>query len=77
MTTKKPRLARTTDSVSKESPKAPLRRKSTKKNSNHSLSDDEIARKAYELWEYRGRPVGSPEEDWFRAKNELSMNATA
>lgn len=23
---------------------------------------------AYELWEKRGRPFGSPEEDWFRAQ---------
>jgi len=30
-----------------------------------------IARRAYELWEARGRPHGSPEEDWFRAQNEL------
>ena len=35
------------------------------------LSDEEIARKAYALWEYRGRPLGSPEEDWYKAKQEL------
>jgi hypothetical protein len=38
----------------------------------YKLSDEEIARKAYALWEERGRPVGSAEEDWFRAKEELS-----
>jgi len=23
---------------------------------------------AYQLWEKRGRPLGSPEQDWFRAE---------
>jgi hypothetical protein len=32
---------------------------------------DEIARLAYLLWERRGRPVGSPDIDWFRAEHEL------
>ena len=26
---------------------------------------------AYRYWEDRGRPVGSPEEDWFHATQEL------
>jgi hypothetical protein len=30
-----------------------------------------IARRAYELWEQRGRPFGSPEVDWQRAIGEL------
>ena len=32
---------------------------------------DEIAALAYELWLERGCPLGSPEVDWFRAKEEL------
>jgi hypothetical protein len=32
---------------------------------------DEIARLAYVLWEARGRPEGSAEEDWIRAEEEL------
>ena len=28
----------------------------------------EIARLAYLLWEKRGGPLGSPEEDWFKAE---------
>ena len=36
-----------------------------------AMSDEEIARKAYFLWESRGRPHGSPEEDWYRAKEQL------
>ncbi|MEO8098546.1 MAG: DUF2934 domain-containing protein [Acidobacteriota bacterium] len=33
---------------------------------------NEIATKAYYLWEDRGRPHGSPEADWFRAQTELA-----
>ena len=35
------------------------------------LTDEEIARRAYNLWENRGKPMGSPEEDWHRATEEL------
>jgi hypothetical protein len=41
-----------------------------------SSGDDwrkEVARYAYELWEKRGRPFGSPEVDWFRAEEELRL----
>jgi hypothetical protein len=31
-----------------------------------------IAARAYELWEMRGRPIGSDEEDWIRAEQELT-----
>jgi len=27
---------------------------------------------AYRLWETRGCPLGSPEVDWFEAKNQLA-----
>jgi hypothetical protein len=30
-----------------------------------------IAQLAYQYWEQRGRPFGSPEEDWFRAEREI------
>ena len=30
-----------------------------------------IAQLAYAYWEARGRPWGSPEEDWFRAEHEI------
>jgi len=32
---------------------------------------NEIEKLSYQLWEERGRPFGSPEEDWFRAEREL------
>jgi hypothetical protein len=35
----------------------------------------EIAALAYEFWEARGCPEGSPEEDWYRAAEELRSRA--
>jgi Protein of unknown function (DUF2934) len=32
---------------------------------------DEIAKLAYELWERRGGPLGSPEIDWYAAESAL------
>jgi hypothetical protein len=34
---------------------------------------NEIARLAYELWERRGRPLGSPEIDWYAAESALGV----
>jgi len=34
---------------------------------------DEIAKLAYELWERRGRPLGSPEIDWYVAESALRV----
>ena len=31
----------------------------------------QIEKLAYRFWEERGRPFGSPEEDWFKAKREF------
>ena len=36
-----------------------------------AATHEEIARLAYDFWEARGRPLGSPEEDWFAAEQEL------
>ena len=35
---------------------------------------DVTARLAYELWEQRGRPFGSPEMDWFAAERVLASS---
>jgi hypothetical protein len=32
---------------------------------------EEIALRAYHLWEERGRPIGSPQEHWSRAEDEM------
>ena len=34
---------------------------------------DEIAKLAYELWQRRGRPLGSPEIDWYAAESALAV----
>lgn len=34
--------------------------------------NEKVAQLAYEKWQRRGAPVGTPEEDWFRAEEELS-----
>ncbi len=36
-----------------------------------AFSHEDIAARAYSLWEARGCPEGSGEEDWFRAVKEL------
>lgn len=35
---------------------------------------DQIAALAYALWEARGCPEGSPEDDWFQAEQELTAS---
>ena len=34
---------------------------------------DEIAKLAYDLWERRGHPLGSPEVDWYAAERILDL----
>jgi hypothetical protein len=36
------------------------------------LSANDIAALAYRLWQERGCPIGSPEEDWLRAEELLT-----
>jgi Protein of unknown function (DUF2934) len=36
------------------------------------ISDDEIARRAYEIWQSRGCPATDGQEDWEAAKAELT-----
>ena len=31
----------------------------------------DTAQRAYALWEARGRPIGSPQQDWFEAETQL------
>ena len=40
------------------------------------VSDEEIANLAYALWEQRGRPLGTPEEDWHNARTQLHSERT-
>ncbi len=36
----------------------------------------EIEKLAYQFWEERGRPFGSPEEDWLKAEREFEGGLT-
>jgi hypothetical protein len=45
--------------------------------STQELPREEIARLAYQLWEERGCPVGSPEIDWERAEKALRYDAAS
>jgi hypothetical protein len=37
----------------------------------HEAKEQDIAALAYELWQGRSCPEGSPQEDWFRAAHQL------
>src|ERR1041385_1238984 len=41
------------------------------KGTTHEATEEDIAALAYELWQDRRCPVGSPKEDWYRAVEEL------
>jgi len=44
--------------------------------SSHKMtSKQSIAELAYRLWNERGRPHGSEEEDWLEAERQLAANA--
>jgi hypothetical protein len=36
------------------------------------FDEDAIRKIAYDLWERRGAPIGSPNEDWIEAERQLS-----
>jgi hypothetical protein len=38
-----------------------------------SVSHQEIELRAYQFWQDRGQPWGTPDVDWFKAEEELSM----
>ena len=38
------------------------------------MEDKAIAQRAYECWNERGCPEGSPEEDWYRAEREIKSH---
>ena len=45
-------------------------------NDNAQSSHEATALLAYALWEQRGRPIGSPEEDWLRAERQILQHHT-
>ena len=43
----------------------------------NEIAHDDIAALAHRLWQDRGCPIGSPEEDWFEAQRQLSSPVEA
>ena len=44
----------------------------------HQVSNarrEEIEKLAYRLWEERGGPLGSPDDDWLRAEQEFTQRS--
>jgi hypothetical protein len=48
-----------------------LEEQTTSRAEIEAASDSDIAALAYHLWQERGCPSGSPEEDWYRAEELL------
>jgi Protein of unknown function (DUF2934) len=46
-------------------------------NSECQIPTEEISRRAYELWEARGRPAGDGSEDWNAALAELTSRCNS
>jgi len=63
----------------KKSEKTPTPRLKRTRRTNHtsetSVSDLEISRLAYQIYEARGRTGGSPLDDWLQAEQQLSQRA--
>jgi Protein of unknown function (DUF2934) len=53
----------------------PQRRQSRADTTPSGPTHDEIAVLAYSLWQARGCPEGTPEEDWFVAERSLKEKA--
>jgi hypothetical protein len=41
------------------------------------LATEEVRARAYELWETRGRLLGTPDEDWYAAREQLERELDA
>jgi len=58
-------------STEKGVPKTKVRKTPVPPEPPPAILEEEIAQRAYALWESRGKPIGSPEEDWQKATEEL------
>jgi hypothetical protein len=38
-----------------------------------TIGEDQIATRAYQIWQKRGCPIGSPEQDWLEAQRQLGL----
>ena len=65
-------MARAVDSKRNDRPVPVDSRPNTVESRNSSSTWEQTAGLAYSFWEARGYHGGSPEEDWFRAVQELA-----
>lgn len=54
-----------------DSEKTSLQTNTPQSQLSEARKHEDIARLAYTLWQLRGCPYGSPEEDWLAAEGEL------
>ena len=76
-TAAKPTAAKETvkETAVKEAPKA-SKPAPAAKNGQHQVSPQQIAERAYKLWQERGCLHGSDQTDWLRAEKELVETAS-
>jgi hypothetical protein len=55
-------------------PSAPAPGQAAGRNAVRALSHEQVARRAFELYEARGRQPGHALEDWLQAERELSLS---
>jgi hypothetical protein len=55
--------------------KAAVSQPQTAQSAPAATLEQQIAARAYQLWEERGCPIGSPDIDWFNAEEELRERA--
>jgi hypothetical protein len=58
-----------------KTPTTRIKRTRRAKDTSQTVSDLEISRLAYEIYEARGRTDGSQLEDWLKAEQQLSQRA--
>jgi hypothetical protein len=57
--------------MARKSTKSVLENNHSSNSSEVSISNSDIAALAYKLWQERGCPEGSPDEDWYEAQRKL------
>lgn len=57
--------------MAQEAVRTALQTDLTSTRTSAEISTSDIAILAYQLWEERGRPDGSSEQDWFEAERQL------
>jgi hypothetical protein len=73
-TTKKPAKLRTTKANTVSKPKRAAK-SPAKKSISANITNEQIAERAYQIWEANGHPCDQQESNWLQAVKELSAAA--